>query len=89
MFGRLPWLAFERRMRALRFLVFFDIRDKAIGERPKRHKTDLGRSPVVVPDHIERSVSSAIGADVRNGPVLPCLAELGFLAAHWAHLTHT
>ena len=27
MFGRLPWFAFERRIRALRFLVFFDMRD--------------------------------------------------------------
>ena len=26
MLGRLPWLALERRMRALRFLVFLDIR---------------------------------------------------------------
>jgi len=25
MFGRLPWFAFERRIRALRFFVFFDI----------------------------------------------------------------
>jgi hypothetical protein len=25
MFGRLPWLAFDRRSRALRFFVFFDI----------------------------------------------------------------
>jgi hypothetical protein len=25
MLGRLPWFAFERRSRALRFLVFFDI----------------------------------------------------------------
>ena len=38
MFGRLPWLALERRMRALRFLVFFDIGVKAIGQQPKRHK---------------------------------------------------
>jgi hypothetical protein len=38
MFGRLPWLAFERRMRALRFLVFFDIGVKAIGQMPQRHK---------------------------------------------------
>jgi hypothetical protein len=38
MFGRLPWLAFERRMRALRFLVFFDIGVKAIGQIPQRHK---------------------------------------------------
>gem|GEM_PF-3879318 len=30
MFGRLPWLAFERRMRALRFLVFFDMGTKTI-----------------------------------------------------------
>jgi hypothetical protein len=38
MFGRLPWLALERRMRALRFLVFFDIGVKAIGQQPERHK---------------------------------------------------
>jgi hypothetical protein len=38
MFGRLPWLAFERRMRALRFLVFFDIGAKAIGQTLPRHK---------------------------------------------------
>jgi hypothetical protein len=25
MLGRLPWLALERRIRALRFLVFFDM----------------------------------------------------------------
>jgi len=25
MFGRLPWLAFERRIRAFFFFVFFDI----------------------------------------------------------------
>jgi len=37
MFGRLPWLALERRMRALRFLVFFDIGAKAIGQQPERH----------------------------------------------------
>ena len=38
MFGRLPWLAFERRMRALRFLVFLDIEDEAIGGRDRRHR---------------------------------------------------
>jgi hypothetical protein len=27
----------ERRMRALRFLVFFDIGVKAIGQQPERH----------------------------------------------------
>jgi hypothetical protein len=32
MFGRLPWLAFERRILALRFLVFFDIADDSIGQ---------------------------------------------------------
>jgi hypothetical protein len=31
MFGRLPWFALERRMRALRFLVFFDIADQRNG----------------------------------------------------------
>lgn len=38
MLGRLPWLAFERRMRALRFLVFFDIDGKASAETGSRHQ---------------------------------------------------
>ena len=66
MFGRLPWLAFERRIRALRFLVFFDIRDKAIGERPERHKADLGGAPEVVTGLIQSAVSSTIRANIRN-----------------------
>jgi hypothetical protein len=37
MFGRLPWLALERRMRALRFLVFFDIGDEVIGQSCPLH----------------------------------------------------
>jgi hypothetical protein len=37
MFGRLPWLALERRMRALRFLVFFDIGDEVIGQSSPLH----------------------------------------------------
>ena len=37
MFGRLPWLAFERRNRALRFLVFFDIDSKATCQSLPRH----------------------------------------------------
>jgi len=32
MLGRLPWFAFERRRRALRFLVFFDIGATRYGE---------------------------------------------------------
>jgi hypothetical protein len=31
MLGRLPWLAFERRMRAFFFLVFFDMGDEPSG----------------------------------------------------------
>ena len=31
MLGRLPWLAFERRMRAFFFLVFFDMVDEVSG----------------------------------------------------------
>lgn len=31
MLGRLPWLAFERRMRAFFFLVFFDMGDELSG----------------------------------------------------------
>ena len=37
MFGRWPWLALERRMRALRFLVFFDIGDEVIGQSSRLH----------------------------------------------------
>jgi len=33
MFGRLPWFALERRRRALRFLVFFDIGPRVYGRR--------------------------------------------------------
>ena len=31
MLGRFPWLAFDRRILALRFLVFFDMVDHATG----------------------------------------------------------
>jgi hypothetical protein len=31
MLGRLPWFAFERRMRAFFFLVFFDMGSQVIG----------------------------------------------------------
>ncbi len=34
MLGRLPWFALERRMRALRFLVFFDMGIKGSGRLP-------------------------------------------------------
>ena len=34
MLGRLPWFALERRMRALRFLVFFDMSIKDSGRLP-------------------------------------------------------
>ncbi|MFT4656300.1 MAG: hypothetical protein ACI8V4_000461 [Ilumatobacter sp.] len=41
MLGRLPWFAFERRSRALRFLVFFDIvlaRYDAIAANPTNRR---------------------------------------------------
>ena len=60
MFGRLPWLAFERRIRALRFLVFFDIGVKAIGQQPERHKANLGRAPHVIASRISRAVFTVI-----------------------------
>src|SRR5207253_9414400 len=43
MFGRLPWFAFERRMRAFFFLVFLDMEDQPTwaGGRVTRH--DGGR----------------------------------------------
>jgi hypothetical protein len=31
MLGRLPWFALDRRIRALRFLVFFDMRFQGSG----------------------------------------------------------
>ena len=37
MLGRLPWLAFERRRRALRFFVFFDMVRQVIGDGQRRH----------------------------------------------------
>ena len=85
MFGRLPWLALERRMRALRFLVFFDIGVKAIGQQPKRHKAVLGRAPHVIASRIRRAVFAMIRADIRDALILPGLAELGFLASNRLH----
>jgi hypothetical protein len=41
MLGRLPWFAFERRSRALRFLVFFDIGMRAYS--PSR-QNELGQT---------------------------------------------
>ena len=88
MFGRLPWLALERRMRALRFLVFFDIGVKAIGQRPRCHKADLGRPPHVVANRIGRAVLAMVRTHIRDALVLPSLAELGLLASSCRHLAH-
>jgi hypothetical protein len=38
MLGRLPWFAFDRRRRALRFLVFFDMGGEAIAQDFWRHR---------------------------------------------------
>ncbi len=43
MLGRLPWFAFERRSRALRFLVFFDIGSTRYEPRTA-NPTDFARS---------------------------------------------
>ena len=85
MFGRLPWLALERRMRALRFLVFFDIGVKAIGLQPERHKANLCRAPHVIASRIARAIFAVVRTDVRNTFILPGLAKLGFLAPNWRH----
>ena len=72
MFGRLPWLALERRMRALRFLVFFDIGVKAIGQQPERHKAVLRRPPHVIASFVGRAIFVVIRADIWNSLILPC-----------------
>ena len=87
MFGRLPWLALERRMRALRFLVFFDIGAKAIGQQPERHKANLGWSPQVIASRIGRAIFAVVGADIGDTFILPDLTRLGFLASNWRDLT--
>ena len=89
MFGRLPWLALERRIRALRFLVFFDIGVKAIGQQPERHKAVLRRSPHVIASRIGRAVFATIRADIRGTLILPGLTKLGLLASHWLHLARS
>src|SRR5262245_13773219 len=45
MFGRLPWLAFDRRRRAFFFLVFLDMRDQPTGS-PSRSPR-CGRSELL------------------------------------------
>ncbi len=47
-------------MRALRFLVFFDIGVKAIGQQPERHKANLGGAPHVVASRVARAVFAVI-----------------------------
>jgi hypothetical protein len=89
MFGRLPWLALERRMRALRFLVFFDIGVKAIGQQPERHKAVLRRPPHVIASRIGSAIFATIRADIRDTLILPGLAKLGFLAPNRLHLAHS
>ena len=89
MFGRLPWLALERRMRALRFLVFFDIGVKAIGQQPERHKAVLRRAPHEIASCVCRSIFALIRADIRDALILPGLAKLGFLASNWLNLAHS
>jgi hypothetical protein len=85
MFGRLPWLALERRMRALRFLVFFDIGVKAIGQQPERHKAVLRRPPHVIASRIRRAVFAVVRADIRDALILPGLTKLGLLASNGLH----
>ncbi len=85
MFGRLPWLALERRMRALRFLVFFDIGVKAIGQQPERHKSNLGWAPHVIANRIARAIFAVVRTDISDTFILPGLAKLGFLAPNWRH----
>ena len=74
-------------MRALRFLVFFDIGVKAIGQQPERHKANLGWAPHVIASRIARAIFAAVGADIGDTFILPDLAKLGFLASNWRDLT--
>ncbi len=48
MFGRLPWFALERRRRALRFLVFFDIGAESTGAPECRNRARAGQLPGIV-----------------------------------------
>jgi hypothetical protein len=60
MLGRLPWLAFERRSLALRFLVFFDMGYDDTGHSARWHRAHQVRPRVRTYDLAEaHSVSSA------------------------------
>jgi hypothetical protein len=76
-------------MRALRFLVFFDIGVKAIGQQPRCHKAYLGRPPHVVANRIGAAIFAMVRTDIRDALILPGLAKLGFLASNWLHLAHS
>lgn len=55
MLGRLPWFALERRMRALRFLVFLDMSVK-----------DSGRLPLVGTDFLRLLTPACAIARIRG-----------------------
>ena len=68
MFGRLPWFALERRSRALRFLVFFDMAGQANGAAGRSGRCDrlAGGGPGYGPPPW-RSTGHATTGSVRCG----------------------
>ena len=74
-------------MRALRFLVFFDIGVKAIGEKDA-NPNDSGRSPKVIVGGIGLTVLARVRAHVCNAVIFPGLSELGSLTTHGRYLTN-
>ena len=76
-------------MRALRFLVFFDIGVKAIGQQPERHKANLCRPPHVIASRIGRAIFAMVRTDIGDALILPGLAELGFLASYGRHFARS
>ena len=73
MLGRLPWFALERRMRALRFLVFLDMGIKGSG-RPPLVGTDFLRllTPACAIARIRGAAHIGFCTHVRTPVVYAC-----------------
>jgi len=83
MFGRLPWLAFERRMRAFFFFVFFDI-------VPTRYRQTRLITPLALPPpgssvRIRHPTRISFSAHIRLSIGVHARRALWLTPSAWVH----